>query len=296
MKYAWIERHSRQWPVSVACEALGVSPSGYHNRKARDVDRDRPRCRISNDALLVHIRAVHAESKGEYGWPRVWKKLLAQCIRVSKDRVQRLMKLHGIKARTKRRFKATTDSKHNLPVAPNLLQRDFSPAKPDQVWTTDITYLWTDEGWLYLTVILDLFSRQVVGWSLKPHMRTELVSDALRMAWFRRRPEAGLILHSDRGSQYCSDEFQALLKGYGMRCSMSRKANCWDNSPTESLWGSLKQARIHGQRFATRREAMDEVLDWLSFYNHGRLHSTLNYVSPMQFEQDWHAAQRKQAA
>ena len=191
MKYAWIERHSRQWPVSVACQALGVSPSGYHNRKARDVDPDRPRRRISNDALLVHIRAVHAESKGEYGWPRVWKKLLAQGIRVSKDRVQRLMKLHGIKARTKRRFKATTDSKHNLPVAPNLLQRDFSSAKPDQVWTTDITYLWTDEGWLYLTVILDLFSRQVVGWSLKPHMRTELVSDALRMAWFGvgRRPD-----------------------------------------------------------------------------------------------------------
>jgi transposase InsO family protein len=165
----------------VGCQALGVSPSGYHNRKARDVDSERPRQRISNDALLVHIRAVHAGSKCEYGWPRVWKKLLAQGIRVSKDRVQRLMKLHGIKARTKRRFKATTDSKHNLPVAPNLLQRDFSPAKPDQVWTTDITYLWTDEGWLYLTVILDLFSRQVVGWSLKPHMRTELVSDALRM-------------------------------------------------------------------------------------------------------------------
>ncbi|MBN3793301.1 IS3 family transposase [Burkholderia sp. Ac-20353] len=296
VKYAWIERHSRQWPVSVACEALGVSPSGYHNRKARDVDPDRPRRRISNDGLLVHIKAVHAESKGEYGWPRVWKKLLAQGIRVSKDRVQGLMKLHGIKARTKRRFKATTDSRHNLPVAPNVLQRDFSPAKPDQVWTTDITYLWTDEGWLYLTVILDLFSRQVVGWSLKPHMRTELVSDALRMAWFRRRPETGLIVHSDRGSQYCSAEFQDLLKSYGMQSSMSRRANCWDNAPTESLWGSLKQARIHGQRFATRREAMDEVIDWLSFYNHSRLHSTLNYVSPMQFEQDWHAAQRKEAA
>jgi len=160
----------------------------------------------------------------------VWKKLLAQGIRVSKDRVQRLMKLHGIKARTKRRFKATTDSRHNLPVAPNLLQRDFSPAKPDQVWTTDITYLWTDEGWLYLTVILDLFSRQVVGWSLKPHMRTELVSDALRMARFRRRPETGLIVHSDRGSQYCSAEFQDLLKSYGMQSSMSRRANCWDKA------------------------------------------------------------------
>lgn len=132
MKYAWIERHSRQWPVSVACQALGVSPSGYHRRKALDVAPERPRRYVSNDALLVHIRAVYAESKGEYGWPRVWKTLLAQGIRVSKDRVQRLMKLHGIKARTRRRFKATTDSRHNLPVAPNLLQREFSPARPDR--------------------------------------------------------------------------------------------------------------------------------------------------------------------
>jgi transposase InsO family protein len=145
LKYAWIELHSRQWPVSLTCQVLGVSPSGYHAHKARDVDTERPRRRISNDALLVHIKAVHAESKGEYGWPRVWKKLLAQGIRVSKDRVQRLMKLHGIKAKTKCRFKATTDSNHNLPVAPNLLQRDFSPARPDQAWSTDITYLWTDE-------------------------------------------------------------------------------------------------------------------------------------------------------
>jgi putative transposase len=150
---------------------------------------------------------------------------------------------------------------------------------------------------LFLTVILDLFSRQVVGWSMQPHMRTELASDALRMAWFRRRPQAGLILHSDRGSQYCSHDFQDLLKGYGMRSSMSRRGNCWDvNAPTESLWGSLKRARILGQRFATRREAMDEVIDWLSFYNHSRLHSTLGYVSPMQFEQDWYAAQNQRVA
>lgn len=149
MKYAWIELHSRQWPVSLTCQVLGVSPSGYHARKARDVDTDRARRRISNDALLVHIKAVHAESKGEYGWPRVWKQLLARGIRVSKDRVQRLMKLHGIKAKTKRRFKVTTDSNHSLPVAPDLLQRDFSPARPDQVWTTDIT--------LYLIVVANSF-------------------------------------------------------------------------------------------------------------------------------------------
>ena len=173
MKYAWIERNRRHWPISLACEVLGVSPSGYHERKAREIgDTSRPRRNISNDALLVHIRAVHAETKGEYGWPRVWKELLARGIRVGKERVQKLMKLHGIKARAKRKYKATTDSNHNLPVAENLLQRDFSPAAPDRVWSSDITYIATDEGWLYLAVVIDLFSRQVVGWSMKPHMRT----------------------------------------------------------------------------------------------------------------------------
>jgi transposase InsO family protein len=297
MKYAWIERNRRQWPVSLACEVLGVSPSGYHQRKAREIaDTSRPRRSISSDALLVHIRAVHAETKGEYGWPRVWKELLARGIRVGKQRVQKLMKQHGIKARSKRKYKATTDSNHSLPVAENLLQRDFSPAMPDRVWSSDITYIATDEGWLFLTVVIDLFSRQVVGWSMKPHMRTELVTDALRMAWFRRHPAAGLIFHSDRGSQYCGHEFQNALAGYGMRSSMSRKGDCWDNAVTESLWGSLKVARLHGRRFETRRDAMDEVVDWLSFYNHRRLHSTLGYVSPMQFERAWLAAQEKRAA
>jgi putative transposase len=226
----------------------------------------------------------------------VWKELLARGIRVGKERVQRLMQLHGIKARSKRKYKATTDSNHSLPVAENLLQRDFSPTAPDRVWSSDITYIATDEGWLYLAVVIDLFSRQVVGWSMKPHMRTELVSDALRMAWFRRQPAAGLIFHSDRGSQYCSHEFQNALTGYDMRSSMSRKGDCWDNAVTERLWGSLKVARLHGRRFETRRHAMDEVIDWLSFYNHRRLHSSLGYVSPMQFERAWFAAQEKRAA
>ena len=297
MKYAWIERNRRHWPVSLACEVLGVSPSGYHERNRRERARsDSPRRSFSNDALLIHIRAVHAEAKGEYGWPRVWKELLARGIRVGKQRVQKLMQLHGIKARAKRKFKATTDSNHSLPVAENLLNRDFTPAAPDRVWTSDITCIATDEGWLYLTVVIDLFSRQVVGWSMKPHMRTELVTDALHMAWFRRHPAPGLIFHSDRGSQYCADEFLRVLGDYRMCSSMSRKGNCWDNAVTESLWGSLKVARLHGRRFETRREAMDEVIDWLSFYNHRRLHSTLGYVSPMQFERAWLAAQEKRAA
>ena len=293
MKYAWIERHRGDFPVSLACEVLGVSPSGYHEHKVRSA---RPRRGTSDDALLVHIRAVHAETRGEYGWPRVWKELLARGIRVGKERVRKLMKLHGIKARGKRKFKATTDSNHQLPVAENLLDREFTPAAPDRVWTSDITYVATDEGWLYLAVVIDLFSRQVVGWSMKPHMKRALVIDALRMAWFRRRPAPGVIFHSDRGSQYCSDDFQRALTEYGMRSSMSRKGNCWDNAPTESLWGSLKVGRLHGHRFETRRAAMDQIVDWLTFYNHRRLHSSLGYVSPMQFERAWLAAQQRQAA
>jgi putative transposase len=294
VKYAWIERHRAQWPVSLSCEVLRVSASGYHEHRRRS-SKPPPR-RVGNDALLVHIRAVHAQSKGEYGWPRVWKQLLVQGIRVGKERVRKLMQQHGIRARGKRKFKATTDSNHSLPVAPNLLGRDFSPATPNAAWTSDITYVATDEGWLYLTVILDLFNRQIVGWSMKPHMRQELVVDALRMAWFRRRPAPGLIMHSDRGSQYCGKEFTRALKAYGMKASMSRKGDCWDNAPTESLWGSLKVGRLYGMKFATRRAAMDEIVDWVTFYNHQRLHSTLGYLSPMQFERKWLADQQRQAA
>ena len=206
------------------------------------------------------------------------------------------MKEHGIKARGKHKFVVTTDSKHNLPIAPNLLNRNFQPDAPDCVWTSDITYIQTDAGWLYLAVVLDLYSRQVVGWSMQPHMQASLVTDALRMAWFRRRPEPGLIFHSDRGSQYCSHAFQDILAEYGMQSSMSRKGNCWDNAPTESLWGSLKVGRLYGMRFETRRQAMDEVIDWLTYYNHRRLHSTLGYISPMHFEKNWFAAQLKKAA
>jgi transposase InsO family protein len=295
VKYAWVLRNKGHWPVSLQCEVLGVSPSGYHEHFARRATPHQ-RKHLSNDALLVHIKVIHAQSKAEYGWPRVWKELLIRGIPIGKERVRKLMQLHGIKARSKRKFKATTNSKHSLPIAPNLLNRQFAVAQPNRVWSSDITYIATDEGWLYLAVILDLFSRQIVGWSMKPHMKTDLVADALRMAWFRRHPEPGLVFHSDRGSQYCSHELRTALQGYGMQSSMSRKGDCWDNAPTESLWGSLKVARIHGQRFETRRQAMDEVIDWLAFYNHRRLHSTLGYVSPMKFEENWLANQSRLAA
>jgi transposase InsO family protein len=297
VKYAWIGKHQTLWPLTLSCEVLGVSASGYfeHRKRQARAQPSKPGTnrRISNEALLVHILAIHAQVKHEYGWPKMWKELVARGIRVGKERVRKMMKLHGIKAKGKKKFVVTTDSKHNLPIAPNLLERDFTAAQPDQVWTTDITYMATDEGWLYLTVLLDLYSRQVVGWSMKEHMQASLVVDALRMAYFRRKPAPGLIVHSDRGSQYCGYDFQNALKGYEMKSSMSRKGDCWDNAPTESLWGHLKVARLHGRRFVTRRAAMDEVIDWLGFYNSTRLHQTLDYVSPMVFEQRWNAAQQQ---
>ena len=199
------------------------------------------------------------------------------------------MQRNGIRARGKRRFRiTTTDSRHGLPIAPNLLDRNFTAAAPNQVWVGDVTYIATDEGWLFLAVVMDLFSRRIVGWSLREQITSEIVIDALRMAWFLRCPdrEAGLIFHSDRGSQYASYEFTKLLQECGITPSMSRKGNCWDNACSETLFGSLKVERLHGQHFETRRQGKDEALDWLHWYNQTRLHSTLNYVSPMQFEQD----------
>ncbi len=221
---------------------------------------------------------------------------MARGIRVGKERVQKLMQQHGIRAKGKRRFKVTTDSQHDLPIAPNLLNREFAVTEPDKVWVGDITYIATDEGWLFLAVVIDLFSRQVVGWSLRQDMTRELVIDALRMAWFKRHParDTGLIFHSDRGSQYASKDFRDVLTEYGITASMSRRGNCWDNACSETLFGSLKVERLHGQRFKSRRQAMDEVVAWMLWYNRTRLHSTLAYVSPMQFEENWLAGHRRQ--
>jgi transposase InsO family protein len=200
------------------------------------------------------------------------------------------MQEHGIRARGKRRFRiATTDSRHGLPIAPNLLHRNFTAARPNQVWAGDISYIPTDEGWMYLAVVLDLFNREVVGWSMGEDVGCELVIDAFEMAWYRRSVGrgTGLMFHSDRGSQYASESFRELLRRRGVEASMSRKGNCWDNACSESLFGSLKVERLHGQHFATVRQAKDEALDWLLWYNQTRLHSTLNYVSPVQYGQNW---------
>ena len=198
------------------------------------------------------------------------------------------MKLAGVAAKQKKKFKATTDSKHSLPVASNLLNRQFEVKEPDRVYVSDITYIWTSEGWLYLAVILDLFSRQVVGWSLSNRMTKKLIMDALRMAIWRRRPAAGLIFHSDRGSQYCSNDFQKMLKIHGMLSSMSRKGNCWDNAVAESFFGSMKTERIFFSNYKTREEARSDVVDYIEmFYNSYRRHSYLGYVSPKKFEEMW---------
>ncbi len=201
MKYAWIANHKAVWPVTISCDVLGLSTSGYYDHQRRHARAAKPTSkRLSDDALLVHIRAIHAEVKGEYGWPRMLRALQANGICVGKARVQRIMKLHGIRAKGKKKFVVTTDSEHALPIATNLLNREFTVAQPNTVWTSDITYIPTDEGWLYLVAVIDLFSRKVVGWSMKPHMQASMVTDALRMAWFSRKPPADLVFHSDRGS------------------------------------------------------------------------------------------------
>jgi putative transposase len=295
VKYALIRRNRRQWPIGVQCRMLGVSVAGYHEHFLRRLQIARRR-HLTAEALVVHIRAVYAANRGAYGWPRIWRELHAQGIRVGKQRVQRLMQQHGIRARGKRRFRLmTTDSRHSLPIAPNLLNRNFTVAAPNQAWTGDITYIPTGDGWLFLAVVIDLFSRRVVGWSMQPEMRSSLVIDALEMAWLQRSPNmsTGRIFHSDRGSQYASREFSQVLEERGIAASMSRKGNCWDNAPSEALFASLKVERLHGQRFKTIRQAKDETLAWLLWYNQSRMHSTLNYISPVKFEQQW---QRRQTA
>jgi len=292
MKYAWIDGQRKAYPLPAMCGTLSVSISGYRAWKRGGSPH---RKRLTDEQLLALIKAIHQELKGAYGSPRTVRELRARGVPAAKPRVERLMRENGIRARHKRRYKATTDSKHSLPIAPNLLARDFQPAAPNQAWSADLTYVWTDEGWLYLAVVMDLFNREIVGWSLKPRMTVDIVTDALTMAWFRRRPAPGLIHHSDRGSQYASHAFQAKLAEHGMTCSMSRKANCWDNAPTESFFNSLKNERVYGTRYATRAAAVADLFDYIEvFYNRSRRHSTLGYRSPVQFLQDWITNQHEQ--
>jgi len=292
VKYAWIDEQRKVYGLDEMCMVLDVSESGYRAWK-RGGKPDRKR--LTDAQMLALIRAIHKELKSAYGSPRMVKELRGRGFSASKDRVERLMRENGIRARHKRRYKVTTDSKHGLPIAPNLLNRNFTPSGPNMAWSSDITYLWTDEGWLYLAIVLDLFNREVVGWSLKPRMTADIVTDALTMAWFRKKPSTGLIHHSDRGSQYASQTYQNKLQEYGMVCSMSRKGNCWDNAPTESWFNSFKNEWVHGLRFETHEEMIALSFEYIEvFYNRKRLHSTLGYKSPIQFLDDWFIAQREE--
>ena len=264
-----------------ACRVLKVSPSGYYAWSGRS-----PSKREIDDARLIDkIRSVCEATGGAYGVRRIHRQLLADGERCSRNRVARLMHLCDIKARRRRLYQVTTDSNHSFPVAQNLLARDFFSAGPNQVWASDITYIWTMEGWLYLGTIIDLHSRMVVGWSMSEHIDRALVLDALSMAVGRRAPGPGLIHHSDRGIQYASKDYQAALSQHKMLCSMSRKGDCWDNAVAESFFSTLKTERVHHRLYRSRDEARRDIFGYIEvFYNRVRLHSTLGYLSPAQFE------------
>ena len=282
MKYAFIRDNHRHYPVLHLCEVLGVRPGSYY------AWRKRPVCqRVQDNAHLdVHIRAVFAEHKGRYGSPRIAEELRHDHGKTCGDnRVAARMRALGLHARGKRKYKATTQSNHTLPVAPNLLEQRFEAEAPNQKWVSDITYVWTDEGWLYLAVVLDLYSRRVVGYALSPRIDRALVIAALRMALFRRKFPRGVIVHSDRGSQYCSSDYQTLLKEYGLVCSMSKRGDCYDNAAMESWNHSYKVETIHGERFTTRWQAEKTTTDYIDrYYNVKRRHSTLGLRSPQDYE------------
>ena len=282
MKFRFIHQERRWFGLETLCRAVGVTRGGYYAWLRR-----RPSARERKNAVLLSkIRRVHFESRRRYGSPRVHDQLGQEGVRCGRKRIERLMRENGLRAKAGKKYRPkTTDSNHRMPVAPNLLARDFEREKPNDVWVADITYVRTDEGWLYLAAVMDLFSRRIVGWSVADRITRDLPLRALHMAAQRRRPPAGLIHHSDRGSQYASGDYQAALRTYGMICSMSRKGNCWDNAPMESWFHTLKVELIRDEHFSTRREALRSISDYIEvFYNRQRLHSMLGGLSPAAFE------------
>lgn len=267
--------------MTVLCKTLKVARSGFYGWRRRPKSAREMR----NEELTMAIKVVHQESRETYGSPRVHQNLNRQGHPCGVNRVAKLMARAGLAAKTKRKFKATTDSKHKFPVAANVLNRDFTAPEPNKVWLTDITYIWTRAGWLYLAAVLDLYSRRIVGWALEKQMTKAFACRALQMAIDRRRPERGLIHHSDRGSQYASKDYQKLLKAYGMTPSMSRKGDCWDNAPMESFFHSLKVELVHHRDYSTREEARRDIIEYMEmFYNWERLHSSLGYATPAEYE------------
>jgi putative transposase len=282
MRFRFIEDHRDTWPVRVLCDALEVSASGYYAWRRRPESARA----AANRALLADVRRIHDQHRGRYGAPRIHAALRAEGHEVSRGRIERLMRRHGLRAMTQRRFRVvTTDSNHALPVADNLLDKTFVATRPNQIWLADISYIPTDEGWLYLAVVLDLFSRKVVGWAMRDHLRQELAIAALTMAIQRQRPGRGLIHHSDRGSQYAAGDYRKLLKANGMVASMSRKGNCWDNAPMESWFHTLKTELVHQTHYVSREAARRDLFAYIEgYYNRQRLHSALGYITPEQAE------------
>lgn len=281
MKFAFMAAEKANYPVSLMCRELEVSASGFYASQKRPESTHTAKDR----ELRVQVEKAHLEGRRTYGAPRVREVLKKQGRRVGRTRVARLMREAGLRVPQRRRFVRTTDSRHGHPIAPNVMNRKFTTTAPDKAWVTDITYIQTEEGWLYLAVILDLFSRRVVGWAMDDNMERGLVLSALAMAIKQRRPAAHLTHHSDRGSQYASADYRKMLELHGITCSMSRTGNCWDNAVAESFFGGLKKEFVHDAKFKTRQEAKDKLFEWIEvFYNRKRLHSTLDYMSPVEYE------------
>lgn len=285
MRYWFIRENSKQFHIAAMCKALKVSKSGYYQWPYSADKDDRQEA-----AICERIRKIFIESKESYGSRRISRESRRECIHCSRRRVCKLMRKLGITPKRRRRFKHTTDSKHRYKIYPNLLMLNFMTDTPDKAWVSDITYIWTEEGWLYLASVIDLYSRQVIGWSMKNSLKGQIALDALNMAIKTMRPAAGVIHHSDRGVQYACGEYQTALKSAGMRCSMSRKGDCWDNAVAETFFSTLKKELIYQRKFATREDARRGIFDFIEiFYNRKRLHSYLGYMSPVEFEAAKHA-------
>ena len=282
MKYAWVSEHQNEFSVSTMCKVMGLSRSSYyehlHKPESAKVKKDKE--------MSAMVGEIFKEGRATYGARRIRQKLVQKEITVSRRKVGRLMKESDLEVKTKRKFKATTDSNHSQLVAPNLLDRKFDVHLPDNYWVGDITYVSTEEGWLYLATVIDLYSRKVIGWSMNSRMKAELVNNALLMAIWQRKPKADhLIWHTDRGSQYASDSHRAILKQHHIKQSMSRKGDCWDNAVAESFFGSIKTESIHHHKFKTREEARNVIFEYIEvFYNRVRIHSANNYLSPADYE------------
>lgn len=263
------------------CEVLGVSKSGYYAWRNRPKSKQKER----QETLTAQIRRVHLASRKNYGSPKITKQLQAEGVTVAQKTVSRIMKAEGIRSKTVKKYKATTNSKHQLPVYPNLLEQQFKVERPGQAWVADITYIWTSEGWLYLATIMELFSRRIIGWAMGERMTKELVITALKRAIQTQAPTAGRIHHSDRGSQYASKEYQQLLRDNNITTSMSRKGNCYDNACIESFHSVIKKELIFHEKYRTREEAKRSIVEYIvSFYNYKRIHSFTNYMAPIAYE------------